>query len=156
MSRPLRTCTSYSQSSAGEISQTCSDNTIVEVCDMTIFDRGRLKVLHDLLLKKYRSIVLQHTFCQLQFWRLRLYIVYNTTYSGRVTLIGHCTYSRSQKYICIQALPIKRFIRALVWRPLFWAHTPEARALKPCQTAPDYWTKLSFKLIRSKHTRFYI
>ncbi len=36
----------------------------------------------------------------------------------------------------------------------FWAHTPEARALKPCQTAPDYWTNLLFKLIRSKHKRF--
>ncbi len=36
----------------------------------------------------------------------------------------------------------------------FWAHTPEAHALKHCQTTPDYWTKLSFKLIRSKHTRF--
>ncbi len=52
--------------------------------------------------------------------RLRLYIVYNTTYSGRVILTGHCTYSRSQKsIICIQALPVKRFIRALVWHPLF-------------------------------------
>ncbi len=36
----------------------------------------------------------------------------------------------------------------------FWAHTPEARALRPCQTAPDYWTKLYFALILSKHTRF--
>ncbi len=52
-------------------------------------------------------MVLQHTFFQLQFWRLHLYIVYNTTYSGRVTLTGNCTYSRSQKYIiCIQALPV--------------------------------------------------
>ncbi len=52
--------------------------------------------------------------------RLRLYIVYNTTYNGRVTLTGHCTYSWSQKcIICIQALSVKSFIRALVWRPLF-------------------------------------
>ncbi len=88
------------------------------VCNMTIFDRGWQKCLHDLLLKKYRSI--QHTFYQLQFWRLRLYIAYNTTYRGRVALTGRCTYSRSQKYIiCLQALPVKRFIRALVWRPLF-------------------------------------
>jgi len=79
-----------------------------------------IKMSDDLLLKKYRSIVLQHTFYQLQFWRLRLYIVYNTTYSGRVTLTGHCTYSRSQKYIiCIQALSVKRLIRTLVWRLLF-------------------------------------
>ncbi len=28
----------------------------------------------------------------------------------------------------------------------FWAHTPEARALKPCQTAPDYWTNGAFPL----------
>ncbi len=71
--------------------------------------------------EEYRSIVLQRTFYQLQFWHLRLYIVYNTTYSGsRVILTGHCTYLRSQKYIiCIQALPVKRFIRSLVWRPLF-------------------------------------
>ncbi len=61
----------------------------------------------------WRNIVvswLQRTFFQLQFWHLRLYIVCNMTYSGRVTLTGHCTYSRSQKcIICIQALPGKRF-----------------------------------------------
>ncbi len=40
-----------------------------------------IKCLHNLLLKKYRSIVLQRTFYQLQFWRLRLYItlLYNAT-----------------------------------------------------------------------------
>ncbi len=39
------------------------------VCDMMIFDGGRLKCLHDLLLEKYHSIVLtlQRTFYQLQF-----------------------------------------------------------------------------------------
>ncbi len=31
-------------------------------------------------LKKYRSIVLQRTFYQLQFWRHRLYVLYNATY----------------------------------------------------------------------------
>ncbi len=46
---------------------------------MTIFDRGRLKCLHDLLLKKYRGIVLLRTFYQLQFWRHR-HILYNATY----------------------------------------------------------------------------
>ncbi len=59
-------------------------------------------------------IVLQRTFYQLQFWCLCLYILYNTTYSDRITLTGHCTYSRSQKYIiCIQALPVKCFIRSV-------------------------------------------
>uniref|UniRef100_A0A673GSL9 G protein-coupled receptor kinase n=1 Tax=Sinocyclocheilus rhinocerous TaxID=307959 RepID=A0A673GSL9_9TELE len=43
-----------------------------KVCDITIFDRGRLKCLHDWLLKKYRSIVLQCTFYQLQFWLVML------------------------------------------------------------------------------------
>ncbi len=91
------------------------NNPVLGVCDMTIFDRGRYKCLHDLFLKKYRSIVLQHTFFQLQFWHLSLYIVYNTTYSGRVTLTGV-----TQKcIICIHALPVKCLIRALVWCPLF-------------------------------------
>ncbi len=44
---------------------------------MTIFDK---KCLHDLLLEKYRSIVLQRTFFQLQFWRLRLNKLYIETY----------------------------------------------------------------------------
>ncbi len=81
-------------------------------------------------------------------------IVYNTTYSGRVTLTGQCTYSWSQKYIAYK--PCRLNISFTRWSDFrfFWAHTPEARTLKPCQTAPDYWTKLSFKLIWSKHTKF--
>ncbi len=33
------------------------NNPVLGVCEMTIFDRGRYKCLHDLFLKKYRSIV---------------------------------------------------------------------------------------------------
>ncbi len=36
-----------------------------------------IKMLHDLLLKKYRCILVQHTFYQLQFWRCRINILYS-------------------------------------------------------------------------------
>ncbi len=87
-----------------------------------IFDHGRLKCLHDLLLKKYRRIVLQRTSYQLQFWRRRINIGYCTNDVAHInisvnsTLTGHCTYSQSQKYIiciCFKALLVKRFIRVL-------------------------------------------
>ncbi len=45
---------------------------------MTIFECGRLKCLHDLLLKKYHSIVLQLTFYQMQF-KVRLFVTYSIT-----------------------------------------------------------------------------
>ncbi len=49
------------------------------VCDMTICDRGRKKMSPRSTfeemgnIQEYRSIVLQRTFCQLQFWRHILY-----------------------------------------------------------------------------------
>ncbi len=101
----------------------------------------------------WRNIMLQRTLYQLQFRRLRLYSVQHDI-QRRVTLTGQCTYSWSQKYIAYK--PCRLNISFTRWSDFrfFWAHTPEARTLKPCQTAPDYWTKLSFKLIWSKHTKF--
>ncbi len=104
--------------------------TPLGVCNMTIFDRVQYKCLHDLLLKKYRSIVLQRTFYQL-FLFFRLNIVYNATYihiSVDSVVERHCTYSQSQKYIiriCFKALLVKGFIHALVWRALFLSLHPK-------------------------------
>ncbi len=85
-----------------------------------------------------RNIVLQRTF-----WRLR------TTPHTAVDGTLHLFAIAKVHYLHTSLVSFTRWSGVC----FFWAHTPEARALKPCQTAPDYSTKLSFALIWSKHTR---
>ncbi len=81
---------------------------------MTSFDHGRYKCLHDLLLKKYRSIMLQHIF----------YVLYNATYihisvNSAVELLSRGTAQKDIICVCFKALPVKLFIHALFWRGIF-------------------------------------
>lgn len=54
--------------------------------------RGRLKCLHNLILKKCHSIVLQYTFHHLQFWWICPNILYNLTYI-HITLTQQYSYA---------------------------------------------------------------
>ncbi len=98
----------------------------------------------------WRNIVLQCTFFQLQFWRLRLYIVYNTTYShisvnSAVELHSWDTGLNHNHKSTLFALKSCRLniSYAFCSDALFnCVYAWSARTLKACQIAPNYWTKL--------------
>ncbi len=88
------------------------------------------------------------------FWRLR-HILYNATYihnsvNSAVELLSQdSALIRNHKVHYLHVLLNVSFA-ALVWRALFLsAEYTWSSSAKSCQTAPDYWTKLSFALIQN-------
>ncbi len=80
-------------------------------------------------LKKYRSIVLQRTLYQLQFWRRHINILYNATYihisvNSAVELLSRDTalVHNHKSTLFASALPVKRFLHAVVRHALFSEH----------------------------------
>ncbi len=103
--------------------------------------------------------------CYSEHYTSRINILYSATYihisvNSAVELLSRDTAlirnHKSTLIACFKALPIKRFIPCAVLTCAFSkpVHLKSAHE-KARQTASDNWTKLSFVLILSKHTRFW-
>ncbi len=107
----------------------------VGVCERTIFDHGLKKIIQDLLLEKYRSIVLQRTFFQLQFWHRRINKLYSNTYihisvNSAVELLSQDTAlirnHKSTLFACFKAFPLNVSFACCSDVRVLWVRTPEA------------------------------